>query len=401
MCQRTVMNGGGKPTLFRRSRAGATFAPHAVPTPCGARGPAPGRVRVLHLQPWETRPSAGVRGARGRNRPQRHQPQLSRRGGLRAARWAANARGNGDRVVQRPAVCAATAAGYGTRVTTVRPCDCERRRRPNADPHPAAGTIHRVDARDGPTPLERGGILKSLLLAWRTPDRRARAGPANQPESRRGSDEPGNPHAHQQHAAALRQLPHLHRRDPVVGQRHPLAGPRDLVAPDELHGRHREDQAIVVLAHVPAACHEHARAEVACEIHAARVGEGDGQIRTRLGSRLGQGAVVVAAGGEARGSDRHLDSHLHSVQWALDPGPVPPPSPPPDAGPNAWDAITNAATAAPASNTVLLGAIERCSTCRTNSPGTTTVSPAPWARSPRRDSTDSTEIASPRSVADR
>src|SRR2546430_5986988 len=94
-------------------------------------------------------------------------------------------------------------------------------------------------------------------------------------------------------------------------------------------------------------------------------------------------------------------THLHSVQWGGGPDPPLPPSPPPEAGPNAWDAITNPATAAPASNTVLLGDTVRCSTCRTNSPGTTTVSPAQWARSPRRDSTDSTEIASPRSVADR
>src|SRR5207302_5955382 len=73
-------------TLYRGSPAGARFAPHAFPTPPGARRPALRRVGVLHLQPWKTRSSARVRRARGRNRPQRHEPQLSRRGGLRAPR---------------------------------------------------------------------------------------------------------------------------------------------------------------------------------------------------------------------------------------------------------------------------------------------------------------------------
>src|SRR5256886_2349442 len=257
-----------------------------------------------------------------------------------------------------------------------------------------------MDAGDGPAPLERRSILKALLLAWGTPDRRARAGSPNELERRRGGDEPGDPHADEQHAAALRQLPHLHRGDGALRQRHLLSLPIHLVTPDQLHRRHRQQHALFSVPDVAPAHHEHARAEIACQVHAARVGERDGDRGARLRRRLRQGTVVVAADGEARGSDPRRDSHLHSVQWGGGPDPPPPPSPPPEAGPNAWDAITTPATAAPASKTVLLGDTERCSTCRTNSPGTTTVSPAQWARSPRRDSTDSTEIASPRSVAD-
>src|SRR2546430_9922959 len=53
-CQRTVMNVRRAANLFRGSRAGATFAPHEVPTPCAAGHPALGRVCVLHLQPGKT-----------------------------------------------------------------------------------------------------------------------------------------------------------------------------------------------------------------------------------------------------------------------------------------------------------------------------------------------------------
>src|SRR5256885_2055313 len=158
-CQRTVMNVRRAANLFRGSRARATFAPHEVATPCAAGRPALWRVRVLHLQPGKTRPSARVRGPRGGNRAQRHQPQLSRRGGLRAARRPANARGDGDGVVGGAVVRAAPAAGSGARAATVRPRHRQRGIRAHADADHSAGAIHRMDARNGSAPLERRGVL--------------------------------------------------------------------------------------------------------------------------------------------------------------------------------------------------------------------------------------------------
>src|SRR2546425_4903799 len=180
-----------------------------------------------------------------------------------------------------------------------------------------------------------------------------------------------------------------------------------------LHLDDRKDEPPFIGADVAPPDDERVQAEIGPQLQRSRIGEGhgDGHPRLRIGSTE---RMIRIASRRETGGDQDCGTHTHRVSrthliphhWCSrqrGPGPPPPPplGPPPAPGPKAWYAKTNPATATPVSNTTLLRDTCRCSTPRTNSPGTTTVSPAQRAMSPRRDSTASTARARPRSVAAR